>query len=152
MRLEMSDVAVASVVDDVVELYENVAEDKHIEVSTNVESGLTVPADARRLRQVLANLIDNAIKYTQSGGRVSVSARREGALVRFDISDTGVGIPPHDLPHIWDRLYRADASRSAAGGERPDGAAPPGPRARRRPGARPCGARALTVGHGRQVP
>ena len=64
MRLEMSDVAVASLVEEVVELYENVAEDKHIEVSTNVESGLTVPADARRLRQVLANLVDNAIKYT----------------------------------------------------------------------------------------
>ena len=115
MRLEMSDVAVASIVEDVVELYEIVAEDKHIEVSTNVEPGLTVPADSRRLRQVLANLVDNAIKYTPSGGRVSVSARREGAVVRFDISDTGVGIPPHDLPHIWDRLYRGDQSRAERG-------------------------------------
>jgi len=115
MRLEMSDVAVASIVEDVVELYEVVAEDKHIEVSTNVESGLTVPADSRRLRQVLANLADNAIKYTPAGGRVSVSARREGAVVRFAISDTGVGIPPHDLPHIWERLYRGDQSRAERG-------------------------------------
>ena len=44
-----------------------------------------------------------------------MSARREGAVVRFDISDTGVGIPPHDLPHIWERLYRGDQSRAERG-------------------------------------
>jgi heavy metal sensor kinase len=115
MRLEMSDVAVASIVSEVVELYENVAEDKQIEVSMNVESGLTVPADPRRLRQVLANLVDNAIKYTPSGGRVTVTARRDNASVRFEVSDTGVGIASHDLPHVWDRLYRGDQSRTERG-------------------------------------
>ncbi len=115
MRLDVSDVPVAAIVADVVELYENIAEDKHIDVSTDVEAGLTVPADSNRLRQVLANLLDNAIKYTPSGGRVTVSARREGAAVRFDVADTGVGIPPHDLPHVWDRLYRGDQSRAERG-------------------------------------
>ncbi len=115
MRLDVTDVSVADTVSDVVELYENVAEDKQIEVSTDVEAGLTVPADARRLRQVLANLVDNAIKYTPSGGRVSIGARREGNGVRLDIADTGVGIAPHDLPHIWDRLYRGDQSRAERG-------------------------------------
>jgi len=115
MRLEVSDVSVAAIVNEVVELYENIAEDKRIQVSVDVETGLTVPADARRLRQVLANLLDNAIKYSSPEGRVSVSARREGAEVRIDLSDTGVGIAPHDLPHIWDRLYRGDQSRAERG-------------------------------------
>jgi len=108
-------VPVASIVGQIVELYENVAEDKHIEVSTNVETGLTVPADSRRLGQVLANLVDNAIKYTPSGGRVTVSARRDDSVVRFEVADTGIGIAPNDLPHIWDRLYRGDQSRAERG-------------------------------------
>ena len=115
MRLDVTDVPVQTIVSDVVELYENIAEDKHIEVSMEVESGLSVPADARRLRQVLANLLDNAIKYTPSGGRVSITARRDEGMVRLDIADTGVGIPAHDLPHIWDRLYRGDQSRAERG-------------------------------------
>jgi signal transduction histidine kinase len=115
MRLDVTDVPVHDIVSDVVELYENIAEDKHIEVATEVESGLSVPADARRLRQVLANLLDNAIKYTPAGGRVSITARRDDAVVRLDIADTGVGIPAHDLPHIWDRLYRGDQSRAERG-------------------------------------
>jgi len=115
MRLEIGDVSVSSIVGDVVELYENVAEDKHIEMATNVEPGLTVAADSRRLRQVLANLVDNAIKYTPSGGRVTLSARRENSVVRLEVADTGIGIASHDLPHIWDRLYRGDQSRAERG-------------------------------------
>jgi signal transduction histidine kinase len=115
MRLDVSDASVAGIVGEVVELYQDIAEDKRIEVATDVEAGLTVPADPKRLRQVLANLVDNAVKYTPPGGRVSVTARREGAVVRVDVADTGVGIAPHDLPHIWDRLYRGDQSRTERG-------------------------------------
>ena len=115
MRLEMSDVSVAAIVAEVVELYENIAEDKHVAVSSDVEAGLAVAADSTRLRQVLANLVDNAIKYTPAGGRVTVSARRDGDSVRIDVSDTGIGIAAHDLPHIWDRLYRGDQSRAERG-------------------------------------
>jgi heavy metal sensor kinase len=115
MRLDVNDVPVSGIIGEVVELYENIAEDKHIAVATNVEAGLTVAADATRLRQVLANLVDNAIKYTPAGGRVEVSARREGSFVRFDVADTGAGISSHDLPHVWDRLYRGDQSRAERG-------------------------------------
>jgi heavy metal sensor kinase len=115
MRLEIADVPVADIVSEVVELYENVAEDKQIQVSTDIEADLTVPADVRRLRQVLANLVDNAIKYTPAGGRVSITSRREDGVVRVDVADTGVGISSHDLPHIWDRLYRGDQSRAERG-------------------------------------
>jgi heavy metal sensor kinase len=115
MRLDVTDVTVADIVSDVVELYENIAEDKQITVTTNVDDDLTVPADPRRLRQVLANLLDNAIKYTPPGGKVSMSARRDGDMVRLDVADTGIGIAAHDLPHVWDRLYRGDQSRTERG-------------------------------------
>jgi len=58
------------------------------------------------------NLVDNAIKYTPEGGRVTLSWRREDGWVRVDVSDTGVGIPPEDLPHIFERFYRVDKARS----------------------------------------
>ena len=115
MRLDVTAVAIAPLVGEVVELYENVAEDKRISVKTDVAAELTVPADSNRLRQVLANLIDNAIKYTPPGGRVEVNARRDGSVVRIDVTDSGVGIAPHDLPHIWERLYRGDHSRTERG-------------------------------------
>ena len=105
----------AAIVGEVVELYEDIAEDKRIEVSTDIEAGLTVPADPKRLRQVLANLVDNAIKYTPAGGRVVGERAPRGRVVRLDVTDTGIGIAPHDLPHIWDRLYRGDQSRAERG-------------------------------------
>jgi heavy metal sensor kinase len=115
MRLDKTAVALAALISEVVELYENVAEDKRITVKTDVAAELTVPADKNRLRQVLANLIDNALKYTPPGGRVDVRVRRDEGVVRLDVTDTGVGIAPHDLPHIWERLYRSDQSRTERG-------------------------------------
>lgn len=115
MRLEVTDVPVPAIVSEAIELYADIAEEKHVDLSSNVEPGLTVPADANRLRQALANLVDNAIKYTPPGGRVVVRARRDGDVVRVDVADTGGGVAPHDLPHIWDRLYRGDQSRAERG-------------------------------------
>jgi signal transduction histidine kinase len=115
MRLDVSDVKVAGIASEVTELYENVAEDKSIAIETDIEDGLTVPADATRLRQVLANLMDNAIKYTPSGGRVTVSAGRSGSQVSISVADTGIGIASQDQPHIWERLYRGDQSRAERG-------------------------------------
>jgi len=76
---------------------------------------LTVPADRDRLRQALANLVDNAIKYTPANGRVDVSAAADGAVVMIRVADTGRGIPAQDLPRIFDRLYRGDESRTTRG-------------------------------------
>jgi len=115
MRLELSQVDVAAIVSDVIELYADVAEDKRVGLSSDVEPGLVVRADAQRLRQVLANLVDNAVKYTPPEGRVTVTGRRGDGVVRIDVTDTGAGIAPHDLPHIWDRLYRGDQSRTERG-------------------------------------
>jgi signal transduction histidine kinase len=74
-----------------------------------------VRADAVRLRQVFANLLDNALKFTPPGGSVVIAARREpeGVVVRF--RDSGIGIDGAELPRIWDRLYRVEKSRGHEG-------------------------------------
>ena len=75
-----------------------------------------VLGDADRLRQLLLNLVVNALKYTPAGGEVTLGMRRSDGWVQVSVSDTGVGIAPEDLPHIFDRFYRADPSRARSGG------------------------------------
>jgi len=115
MRLRLEAVDVSALLGGVAELYEMVAEDKEVVLETDLPAALDVEADPSRLRQVLANLVDNAVKYTRPGGTVVVSARAEGADAVLRVKDDGMGIPPGDLPRIWDRLYRADRSRSEHG-------------------------------------
>jgi heavy metal sensor kinase len=115
MRLALAEVDLATLVGEVVSIYEDVAEEKQVELRSSVEARLTVAADRDRLRQVLANLIDNAVKYTPSGGRMTISADADDAKVRIEVADTGIGIAKHDLPRIWERLYRGDQSRAERG-------------------------------------
>jgi signal transduction histidine kinase len=98
-----------------VELYADVAEEKGIALTLEAPADLALPADRTRLRQALANLVDNALKYTPRGGRVRLSARPDGPFVVFECADDGPGISAQDLPRIWDRLYRGDRSRSERG-------------------------------------
>ena len=74
-----------------------------------------VRADAPRLEQVLVNLIHNAIKFTRPGGELILSAQVEGNSVRFQVQDTGAGIPAEDLERIFERFYKADRARSGGG-------------------------------------
>jgi signal transduction histidine kinase len=76
---------------------------------------LTVRGDEARLQQVFNNLIENAIKYNQTGGEVRVSLRLQGGQIRFDVKDTGMGIPEVDLPRVFDRFYRARNSARKRG-------------------------------------
>lgn len=115
MRLQRSTVRVPELVADILELYGYTAGDKRIRLESDLPAELAIEADADRLRQVLANLLDNAVKYTPEGGRVTVGARREGEQVVITVSDTGVGIPPEELPQVWERLFRGDRSRSTPG-------------------------------------
>jgi signal transduction histidine kinase len=115
LKLDKESVAVSDLVADALSLFEDAAEEKSIALSGSGETGLQVFADRNRMRQVLANLLDNAVKHTPPAGRISVEAVAEGPNVLFGVSDTGPGIAPGDLPHIFDRLYRGDRSRSERG-------------------------------------
>lgn len=93
--------------------FEKQARDKGIVLSMEIPDRLPrVLGDRDRLEQVVVNLLDNAIKYTTTGGSVSVSACKNGADVRVDIVDTGIGIPKDDIPRIFERFYRVDKARS----------------------------------------
>jgi two-component system phosphate regulon sensor histidine kinase PhoR len=89
-----------------------VARDKGVEIRREAPSGLAVRADARALEHVLVNLADNAVKYTPQGGRVTLSADRDGGRVLLAVADTGPGIERHHLARLFERFYRADAGRS----------------------------------------
>lgn len=88
------------------------AEEKSISLLYDITPNVPVEADAARLRQVIANLVDNAIKYTPEGGRVKLSVGINNGQGVFSISDNGIGISSQALPHIFDRFYRGDKARS----------------------------------------
>ena len=115
MRLTRAPVRVSEVFDETIELYGDLAEAKQLTLLSGGAGDLIVSADRNRLRQVLANLVDNAIKYTPSGGRITLEARRVEEFVDISVTDTGIGIPENELPRIWDRLFRGDRSRSERG-------------------------------------
>jgi two-component system OmpR family sensor kinase len=88
-----------------------------VTVRLGAEDQAMVSGDADRLRQLLLNLVDNALKHTPPGsGLVTLTLRRAGGWVQVGVEDNGSGIPPEDLPHIFQRFYRADPSRSRPGG------------------------------------
>jgi heavy metal sensor kinase len=88
------------------------AEDKHITVTCEAGPGVDVEGDQARMKQVIVNLLDNAIKYTPNGGRVVLKTYRDADHAVLEVADTGVGIPPEALPHMFKRFFRVDDSRS----------------------------------------
>lgn len=115
MPLTLERVRVADLAHDVVELYGFVAEEKGVTLEAQVPGELHIAVDRGRMRQVLANLVDNAVKYTPPGGRVVVDAEEQASEVLVRVHDTGPGVPPGERPRIWDRLYRGDRSRTERG-------------------------------------
>ena len=115
MNLELAPTDLGSLINDVMGLYEDVAAEKEIAVEKKFGDGFDAKVDAARIRQVFANLLDNALKYTPRGGKVTISAGHENGETFVCFQDNGMGISENDLPHIWDRLYRGDKSRSEHG-------------------------------------
>lgn len=115
MALRREPTSIRDLVAQTVELYEDVADHAEITVHSDVPADLVVDIDRNRFRQVLANLVDNAVKYTPAGGRVDITAAPAGDAIVIAVADTGSGIPEAELPHVWTRLYRGDKSRSTRG-------------------------------------
>ena len=114
LTLEPTDIS--EIIRDVAELYSSVAEDKGINISLRIaEEPLNIAADRSRLQRAFANLLDNALKFTPPGGWVSLTTQLTENSVEIIIADSGIGIEAEDLPHVCERFYRADRSRSTPG-------------------------------------
>lgn len=115
MKLTRDRVDLCQLVREVVELYEYVADEQKVAVVTDLPAPCAALVDRNRMRQVFANLLDNAIKYTPEGGSVTITVRDEPQCAVASFRDTGVGIPADEQGKIWTRLYRGDKSRSQRG-------------------------------------
>jgi len=99
-------------------IYAQQASQKQIDLQVDIEPDLPAPrVDPDRMMQVLGNLVGNALRHTPKGGEIILSASRAGNSIRVTVRDTGEGISPDDLPHVFDRFYRGDSARYAGEGE-----------------------------------
>ncbi len=116
-ELNLRPLPVASLMPSLVSRLGRQFEEKSVSLRTDVPADLPlVLADEDRLGQVLLNLVGNALQYTPAGGKVAVSAQRSGKEVQIAVADTGLGLAAEHLPHVFDRFYRVDKSRSRAAG------------------------------------
>jgi two-component system sensor histidine kinase BaeS len=105
-------VDLAELVVQVAERFRPKAGEKGIVLAVQKGAAPTVEVDPARIEQAVFNLLDNALRYTPAGGLVTVNVAAQGDGVEITVQDSGPGIPPEELPYIWDRLYRVDKSRS----------------------------------------
>ena len=115
MRLARQPHDLCRLIREVTEMYEYVAEEKKIHVATALPDHCEASVDPDRIRQAFGNLLDNALKYTEPGGTITIAAERQNGEAIVRVRDTGMGIPEAEQPKIWDRLYRGDKSRSQRG-------------------------------------
>jgi signal transduction histidine kinase len=115
MKLNLERVSISTIIEEIVDLYSYIAEERNIVIHTLFPEELYLTGDRNRLQQALSNLLDNALKYTAVGGRIEIEALERDQQIIITMKDTGIGIPPEELPRIWDRLYRVDKSRSTRG-------------------------------------
>jgi signal transduction histidine kinase len=115
LRLEKSGNDFREIARQAIDLYVDVAEAKQIKLTGEEGAAVPVFVDTVRTRQAVANLIDNAIKYTPAGGSVAVRVYSENDDAVLEVRDTGPGVPEAEQPRVWERLYRGDQSRSQSG-------------------------------------
>jgi heavy metal sensor kinase len=115
MNLQKVPLNIAAMIRKLCELYEPVMCEKGLQVQLDLPEVAMACGDVQKLQRVAANLLDNAVKYTPSGGVIGLTVTGLGPVVQVSISNTGQGISPKDMPHIFKRFYRADKSRSGSG-------------------------------------
>jgi PAS domain S-box-containing protein len=117
IRLELQQISILDVVESAIDSARPAAEAKDIRLQTALDSlPATVNADSGRIQQVIWNLLTNAIKFTPKGGRIQVVLQRVNSHIELSVSDTGIGIPAHFLPHVFDRFSQRDSSTTRAFG------------------------------------
>ena len=115
-KLEMAPADLNSVIEQAITKLKPQSERKQINILRQCDRTLAViPVEEERIEQVLTNLLHNAIKFTSAGGNIIISAKSEADGVLVAVEDTGVGIPADDLPHVFERFYKADKARSSEG-------------------------------------
>lgn len=113
---ECATVDLSAIVHDACELFQPLAEDKSIELTFEINGKAQVHCDQRMLQRMVANLVDNAIKYTAAGGHIHVGLRiSDDQRVVLTVADDGAGIDEQDLPRIFHRFFRGDQSRTIGG-------------------------------------
>jgi heavy metal sensor kinase len=116
VRLQVRDFYFNDLLAECCRSVQTLASARNIQLECRTGGDLAFRGDEELLRRLVVNLLDNAIRYTPAGGRVSAELEAEGPDVRVRVSDTGVGIGPEAAPHIFERFYRADQARSRADG------------------------------------
>lgn len=117
LQLDLKPHRAGNIVDSVVALLQPQFDEKGVALTLELpEEPVYVRVDFDRIRQVLINLLGNALQYTPPGGRVTLGAARAGSMVHFSLKDTGIGLEPQDLERVFQRFYRVDQSRSRASG------------------------------------
>jgi signal transduction histidine kinase len=114
-KLKICQVDLVDVIADACDLFQAIAEDKGVSLVVDLPQSCRIQGDLQRLQRVVANLLDNALKYTSCGGSISIRLVDESQRIYLSITDTGVGISAQELPKIFQRFYRCDWSRSEFG-------------------------------------
>lgn len=112
MKLNRQNIRLSELVRETIHRLKPMAEKRQQTIQADIQDEGEMYADGPKLQQVIYNLMENAVKYTQPGGRIQVRLAKAGKEVTITISDNGPGIPKDDLPHIFDRFYRVDKARS----------------------------------------
>jgi signal transduction histidine kinase len=114
-RMRMKNVNLSLVAEDACELFGPIAEDKGILLSTRIEPDCHVQGNLQMLQRMLANLLDNAIKYSEHDSCITVGVNTQNNAIQVSVRDEGIGISQQDLKKIFDRYFRCDESRSRSG-------------------------------------
>lgn len=114
-KIQFSEVNLSEITEGCALIFEPVAFEKEIMTETDIEDGVTVKGDATQLNQLVHILVDNAVKYADSGTSVTIKLHRRGEHAELSVNNRGVPIPDEDIDHIFDRFYRAEKSRTTKG-------------------------------------
>jgi signal transduction histidine kinase len=117
MKLKIAEIPISKMIQNIIELFQPLAKEKGISILSEVPDNATIRGDFQSIQRVFLNLLENAVKYTPSEGKVVISFENDGekGFSILSIKDTGIGISDDDLPYIFKRLYRCDTSRTQPG-------------------------------------